>query len=114
MSLQLQQSKIHSGPPRSRAKGGPESLAVEKFAYAREMARGWESKAIEAQQEEPLRDRKRTPVLSEAERERREKRRTLELARARAAEDLTRATAAPHRRMLEASIQAIDQKLQDL
>ena len=51
--------------------------------------------------------------LSEAELLRREKRRTLELARTRAAEDLSRATAAPHRRMLEQALKALDEQLRD-
>jgi hypothetical protein len=78
------------------------------------VARGWESKSIEAQQEEATRSRSSGPVLSDAERLRREKRRTLELARIRALEDLTRATAAPHRRMLERAIAALDEQLRDL
>ena len=49
--------------------------------------------------------------LSEAELLRREKRRTLELARTRAADDLSRATAAPHRRMLEEALKALDEQL---
>ncbi len=51
--------------------------------------------------------------LSEAELLRREKRRTLELARTRAAEDLSRATAVPHRRMLEQALKALDEQLRD-
>jgi hypothetical protein len=90
------------------------SAGLQKFAYARKMARGWESKAVEAQQEEALRERKRTPPISDAERTRQERRRTLELARASAAEDLARATAAPHRRMLEGALQALDEQLRAL
>ena len=78
------------------------------------MARGWESKSIEAQQEEAARDRTRTPVLSEAERVRSGERRTLELARARAAQDLSRATAPAHRRMLEHALEALDAQLKSL
>jgi hypothetical protein len=78
------------------------------------VARGWESKAVEAQQEEATRARSSGRGLSEAELLRREKRRTLELARTRAAEDLSRATAAPHRRMLEEALIALDQRLRDV
>ncbi len=78
------------------------------------MARGWESKSIEAQQEEAARTRTPVRPLSRAERVAQERSRTLELARARAADDLTRATAAPHRRMLEQTLAAIDQQLKDL
>ena len=49
--------------------------------------------------------------MSEAERLRREKRRTVEMARARAAADLALATAAPHRRMLEQALAALDDQL---
>lgn len=76
------------------------------------MARGWESKAIEAQQEEAARGRTLARPLTEAERRVAERRRSLELARARAADDLTRATAPAHRRLLEQTLQAIEAQLQ--
>jgi hypothetical protein len=75
------------------------------------MARGWESKSIEAQQEEASRKRDVKPPLTEAEREQREQRRTLELARARTADDLARATATSHRQMLEQALRALDDQL---
>jgi hypothetical protein len=78
------------------------------------MARGWESKSIEAQQEEASRSRPAGRALSEAERLMREKRHTLELARTRAADDLSRATAAAHRRMLEQALHALDEQLRGL
>jgi hypothetical protein len=77
------------------------------------VARGWESKSIEAQQEEASRTRTAPRQLNETELLRRDKRRTLELARARAAEDLSRATATPHRRMLEQALEALDAQLRD-
>lgn len=75
------------------------------------MARGWESKAIEAQQEEAARPRSRAPALSADDRHRADRRRTLELARARAADDLSRATAPAHKRLLEHTIAALDEQL---
>ena len=78
------------------------------------MARGWESKSIEAQQEEASRPRTSGPALSETERLRREKRHTLMLARTRTSDDLSRATAAGHRRMLEDALRALDEQLRDL
>ena len=79
------------------------------------MARGFESKSVEAQQEEAARGRKPAgPVLSPEERARTERRRTLELSRARAESDLSRASAPAHRRMLEQAIAAIDAQLADL
>ena len=77
------------------------------------MARGWESKSIEAQQEEAARLRSGVPGLTEAELLRRDKRRTLEMARSRAAADLGRATAPAHRSMLEEAIKALDEQLRE-
>ena len=78
------------------------------------MARGWESKSVEAQQDEAARDRPARPALSEAERATEEKRRSLMLTRARAVDDLSRASAPPHRRLLERTIAAIDEQLGQL
>jgi hypothetical protein len=78
------------------------------------MARGWESKAIEAQQEEAARGRVRARPMTDAERVTLERRRSLELARARAADDLTRATAPAHRRLLQQTIDAINDQLATL
>jgi hypothetical protein len=78
------------------------------------MARGWESKSVESQQEEAARDRVRKPALTPEQRATEERRRTLELARTRAAEDLSRATAPHHRRMLEQAMAAIDAQLAQL
>jgi hypothetical protein len=76
------------------------------------VARGFESKQVEAQQEEAQRGRKPArPELSEAQKDARARRQTLQLARARAAADLGRATAPPHRRMLESAIAALDAQL---
>ena len=75
------------------------------------MARGWESKSIESQQEEAARDRVRKPSLTPEQRAAEERRRTLQLARTRAAEDLARATAPHHRKMLEQTLTAIDEQL---
>ena len=78
------------------------------------MARGWESKSIEAQQDEAERGKSKRRVLSEAERALEAKRRTLVMSRTRAADDLSRATAPQHRRMLEQTIAAIDEQLAHL
>ena len=78
------------------------------------MARGWESKSIEAQQDEAARGKSTRPPLTDAQRAIEEKRRTLMLTRARAAADLSRATAPPHRQMLEQAIAAIDSQLAEL
>lgn len=75
------------------------------------MARGWESKSVEAQQDEASRERPRKPLPSPEQRATAERRATLELGRARATADLGRATAPHHRQMLEAAIGALDREL---
>jgi len=76
------------------------------------MARGFESKSVEAQQEEAARDRKSPrPAISPEDRIIEQRRRTLELTRTRARHDLSRATAPAHKRMLEQAIATLDQQL---
>ena len=75
------------------------------------MARGWESKSIEAQKEEAQRAPTTRRALSEDQRLAAERRRTLELTRARALDDLSRATVPGFRRMLEQTLAAIDEQL---
>jgi hypothetical protein len=77
------------------------------------MARGWESKSVEAQQEE--RDTpgaEARPALSPEEAARAQRRQALELALARAQADLAVATRPAHQRMLEAAIRSLRQQLQ--
>ena len=78
------------------------------------MARGFESKMVEFQQEEAARGRSVSPSLTPEQQARQTKRTGLELARARAAADLARATAPAHRKMLEQAIAALDQQLSQL
>ena len=78
------------------------------------MARGFESKMVEFQQEEAARGRSPTVALTPDEQARRARRHSLELARARAAADLDRATAPAHRQMLEQAIAALDDQLRAL
>jgi hypothetical protein len=75
------------------------------------MARGWESKSVEAQQQDADGAAPKAHPRSPAERERGARRRTLELARARAAADLARARTPAHRQMLEAAIADLDADL---
>jgi hypothetical protein len=77
------------------------------------MARGWESKSVEAQQEDATRagrGQSRRPEDLAL----RERRRALELARTRAQNDLARASAPAHRQMLEAAIAALDAQIAEL
>ena len=78
------------------------------------MARGFESKQVEFQQEEAARGRQVKPAISPEERQRRDRRTSLELARKRAADDLSRATAPAHRRMLEQALATLDEQLTQL
>ena len=76
------------------------------------MARGWESKAVEAQQAD--REQRADPIgpVSPEEAARLVRRRPLELTRARAVADLAVAKSPAHRAMLEAAIRALDDQLQ--
>lgn len=76
------------------------------------MARGWESKNIESQQDERAREQQSGPQLSADEAARVARRRTLELTRARAQADLKAARSPAHRAMLEAAIKALDEQIQ--
>ncbi len=78
------------------------------------MARGWESKNVESQQEEAARSRQHVKALTPEEQARQTRRHGLELARTRAEADLQRATAPAHRTMLEQAIAALDAQLADM
>ena len=78
------------------------------------MARGFESKSVEAQQLAAETRRHYGPPMSMADAERREKRRTLELARANAEANLQTASATAHRAMLQQSIAELDRRIAEL
>lgn len=75
------------------------------------MARGWESKAVEAQQADASARTRSGPPVSRDEANRRAQRATLTLARARAEADLLAATAEAHRAMLERAIADLDRQI---
>jgi len=78
------------------------------------MARGFESKMVEFQQEEAARRGKAgTPrrELTADEQANEAKRQSLDLARTRAMADLDRARNPAHRKMLEQAIAALDEQL---
>jgi len=78
------------------------------------MARGWESKSVEAQQlDASTRSPEVAPVSAE-EAARRDQRATLSLARSRALADLQQACRPAHRAMLEQAIAELDTKLASL
>jgi hypothetical protein len=75
------------------------------------MARGWESKSIEAQQDAAASARQPGPPISAEEAARRGQRASLMLARSRALADLQRACVAAHRSMLEQAIADLDTRI---
>ena len=78
------------------------------------MARGWESKSVEAQQADAS-ERQRTPrPVSPEDAARRARLATLTLARTRAQADLRAATADAHRAMLERAIADLDREIASL
>ena len=75
------------------------------------MARGFDSKFIEAQQEEATREKVVRPALTPEERVAQSRREALQLSRARAEADCRNATLPAHKRMLEQAIEALDAQL---
>jgi hypothetical protein len=75
------------------------------------MARGFDSKFVEAQQEEAVRDKPARPSLTPEQKALAARRQSILLSRTRAQAELDRATAAAHRRMLEGAIAALDEQL---
>lgn len=76
------------------------------------MARGWESKSVEQQQEERLEQRKASgPVMSAEQREQNRKRDGLVLARQRLVNELQAARNPRHRQMLSDSLAEVDRQL---
>jgi len=78
------------------------------------MARGFDSKFVEAQQEEATRDKKVGPSLTPEQRDVMIRRQALEMSSARARADLTRATSPAHKQMLEQALAALDEQLRRL
>jgi septal ring factor EnvC (AmiA/AmiB activator) len=81
------------------------------------MARGWESKSVESQQEErgarASEQRDATPLTPE-ERARRERLSSLELSRTRTLDQLERATSQAHRAMLKRTLLALEREIAEL
>jgi len=80
------------------------------------MARGWESKAVEEQREDPaeIHPRKSHLASSSEERERMRKREELKLARKRIAADLASARHSRHRELLESTLADLDERIRGL
>jgi hypothetical protein len=77
------------------------------------MARGFESKDVEFQQAEAERQKISRPALTPEQRDAQGKRRTIELALARARSDLASASSPAHRQMLTSAIQSLEEQLQN-
>jgi hypothetical protein len=75
------------------------------------LARGWESKSVEAQQDAASAPRQTGPAVSREQAARDAERATLLLARTRALADLQMACAPAHRAMLEQAIVDLDRQL---
>lgn len=75
------------------------------------MARGWESKAVEAQQDEASARTRSGPPISREDATRRAELATLSLSRARAEADLQLATADAHRDMLTRAIEDLERRI---
>jgi len=80
------------------------------------VARGWESKSVEAQQEESARESEQhdSQPLSPEERARRDRLASLELSRARTLDQLERATSQSHRAMLKRTLLALEKEIAEL
>ncbi|HEX8283751.1 MAG TPA: hypothetical protein VF588_10375 [Pyrinomonadaceae bacterium] len=80
------------------------------------LARGWESKSVESQQEESFREPVRRDLqdLSPEERARQERLASLELSRARTLDQLESATGAAHRAMLKRTLLALERDIAEI
>ena len=78
------------------------------------MARGWESKSIESQQDDAQTKPQARPSLTPEQRERLDRRRTLELALARTQAELQAACHVAYRNMLRLRLEALQAELATL
>jgi hypothetical protein len=77
------------------------------------MARGWESKNVESQQEEAQSVRQQKPALSPEERERKGRRESLDLALAAKRRELAAASSDAHRACLTRAIDDLERSRDD-
>ncbi len=84
--------------------------------YNGPMARGWESKAVEAQQDEKAASSgaKSAKPLTSDERSILQRRRTLELARVRVQADFDASSSVTHKNMLAEALRALDAQIREL
>lgn len=86
-------------------------LPVPALCYGGVMARGFDSKFVESQQDDALRTKSAGRSLTPEERARLERRRTLEMALARTQAELQAACHAAHRDMLRLKLEALQAEL---
>ena len=84
------------------------------FCYGQIMARGWESKSIESQQDEAERKHTVRPALTAEQRERQTRKAGLELALAETQAEMAAACRPAHREMLKLRLEAIQEQIKDL
>jgi len=101
-------SKIWTGLPREKS--------FRALRYNQNMARGWESKSVEAQQAEAIEQssKSRATRLSPEEAARIRVRDNLRLARRRVLQQLESSQDERHRKVLQESLAAVDEKLRSL
>jgi hypothetical protein len=78
------------------------------------MARGFESKSVESQQEEAQRAKSMRPALSPEEQARQSRKAGLELALAQTQAEMSAACKPAHREMLKLKLEAIQSQIRDL
>jgi hypothetical protein len=78
------------------------------------MARGFESKSVESQQEEAQRTKAMRPALSPEEHARQSRKAGLEMALAQTQSELSAACKPAHREMLKLRLEAIQAQIRDL
>jgi hypothetical protein len=78
------------------------------------MARGWESKSVEQQQEEATAEKKRGAPLTPEQAAEEKRRQGLRLSRERVLQQLRAASKARHREMLESALAELDDQLKEL
>jgi len=83
-------------------------------AMVKGVARGFESKSVESQQEESQRTKTLRPALSDEERAMKSRKDGLELALAQTQSEMVAACRPAHREMLKLRLEAIQGKIRDL
>lgn len=84
------------------------------FCYGQIVARGFESKSVESQQEESQRSKTMRPALSADELARESRKAGLELALAQTQSEMLAACKPAHREMLKLRLEAIQAQIRDL